>query len=334
MPWGELPRPEEPGEWDGLVVIDKNKGVTSHDIVGAMRRLAGTRKVGHAGTLDPMATGVLCVGVGRATKLLQYITGTTKTYTATIRLGVETSTEDAEGAVTAARGAATLPRDTTELATTLEEAMSQLRGDILQVPSSVSAIKIDGKRSYELVREGTKVELEARPVRIDSFCIRSGPRFVDVDRELVCREGDESCTSLTVCDLDVLVTCSAGTYIRALARDLGNRLGTGAHLTALRRTAVGAWGELEATTIGELADTVRHGGVVPHLSMSEVCASVMPSVEITSEEAGALQHGQFIAMRPWSGEGDVAAAFCSGTVVALVSRRGKKLKPDLILARM
>ncbi len=179
MPWGELTRPARDRSIpprDGLVVVDKDKDVTSHDIVGAMRFVAGTRKVGHAGTLDPMATGVLCVGIGKATKLLQYVTGTSKRYTATVRLGVETSTEDAQGEVTALRGAEALGTDAAAWPDLIEAAMVQLRGEILQVPSAVSALKVGGKRAYELVREGKAVELDARPVTIGAFRMLGEPQ--------------------------------------------------------------------------------------------------------------------------------------------------------------
>ena len=162
MPWGEIPRGSFPG--DGLAVIDKDPGVTSHDVVGAVRRLAGTKKVGHAGTLDPMATGVLCIGLGRATKLLRYVTGTAKEYEATIRFGIETSTEDAQGEIVRARGAR--EADAAELA----RAMANLTGDVLQVPSSVSALKVEGRRAYDLVREGREVVFDSRR------CLRSGRR--------------------------------------------------------------------------------------------------------------------------------------------------------------
>lgn len=161
MPWGDLPRGEFPGS--GLLVVDKDAGVTSHDVVAAVRRLAGTRKAGHAGTLDPMATGVLCVGVGRATKLLRYVAGADKEYTATVRLGVETSTEDADGRVTAARGAAGVRVEA------VDRAIAALTGVVEQVPSSVSAVKVGGRRAHELVRRGVDVRLPARPVRISAF---------------------------------------------------------------------------------------------------------------------------------------------------------------------
>src|SRR4051812_15822518 len=201
---------------EGLVVVDKPREWTSHDVVGRLRRLAGTRRVGHAGTLDPMATGVLICGVGRATRLLGHLALTTKTYEATLRLGESTTTDDAEGEL--------LERVPVAVTTDqIAAAMADLTGEIEQVPSSVSAVKIDGRRAYARVRSGEHVSLGPRPVTVSQFDLRA--RRVN--------------------DLDVVVTCSSGTYVRALARDLGASLGCGGHLRALRRTRVGPYG-LEA----------------------------------------------------------------------------------------
>ena len=209
---------------DGLVVVDKPGGMTSHDVVSRVRRLAGTRKVGHAGTLDPMATGVLVLGVDRATRLLGHLMLTDKGYDATIRLGVATTTDDAEGEVTA-----TVSTDGLDEAT-IRAAAGEFVGDLMQVPTAVSAIKVDGKRAYQRVRDGEEVELQARPVTVHELTV------TDV-------RGDE---------LDVSVRCTSGTYIRAIARDLGARLGVGGHLTALRRTAVGPYDLATAHTLDEL----------------------------------------------------------------------------------
>lgn len=321
MPWGDLPRGEFPGS--GLLVVDKDAGVTSHDVVAAVRRLAGTRKAGHAGTLDPMATGVLCVGVGRATKLLRYVTGADKEYTATVRLGVETSTEDADGRVTAARGAAGLRVEA------VDRAIAALTGVVEQVPSSVSAVKVGGRRAHELVRRGVDVRLPARPVRISAFEREGGLA--------VSRAGGDA-GPVTVADVRVRVVCGAGTYVRALARDLGAALGTGAHLTALRRTRVGMWTESRATTIAGVARLLLAGGGVPLAPLAEVCAALFPRVDVSDDEAEDLASGRFIAMREWgqappgSGEEPVAAAWGSRGPVALVCERGGRLKPDLLLA--
>ena len=214
----------------GLVVVDKPGGVTSHDVVGRCRRIFGTRKVGHAGTLDPMATGVLVVGIERATKILGLLTATDKSYSATIRLGQTTSTEDAEGEVLQSVSA----DEVTDAQ--IGEAVAALRGEIAQVPSAVSAIKVGGKRAYQLAREGQAVELAPRDVRIDRFDVLAVRRH----------EG--------LVDVDVDVDCSSGTYIRALARDVGGALGVGGHLTALRRTRVGRFGLDQARTLDDLAD--------------------------------------------------------------------------------
>ncbi|MDR2722133.1 MAG: tRNA pseudouridine(55) synthase TruB, partial [Cellulomonadaceae bacterium] len=233
-------RPDRPARrptaGDGFVIVDKPGGWTSHDVVGRMRRLAGTRKVGHGGTLDPMATGVLVVAVGKATKLLTYVTGADKSYDATIRLGVGTTTDDAEGEVsqvspvvldeTSGTGAAT--EGTVHLThAALTDAIAALTGDIMQVPTAVSAIKVDGQRAYARVRAGQEVELQARPVTVSDFTVTALRAAVSDD--------------LPVLDLDVSVTVSSGTYVRALARDLGAALGTAGHLTALRRTRVGGY---------------------------------------------------------------------------------------------
>ena len=214
----------------GLAILDKPAGWTSHQVVGRIRRLAGTRKVGHAGTLDPMATGVLIVGVEKATRLLGYLALSDKVYEATIRLGIGTITDDAEGEVVTAAGAADL--DEAEI----EAAMAKLRGDILQVPAAVSAIKINGVRSYRRVRAGQSVELSERPVTIRRFDLL-GRRELQVD-------------GVACVDLRVVVECSSGTYIRALARDLGAALGVGGHLIALRRTRVGPFTLRRGSDVG------------------------------------------------------------------------------------
>lgn len=238
---------------DGLVIVDKPEGITSHGVVAKMRWLAGTRKVGHAGTLDPMATGVLVIGVERATRLLGHLMLTAKTYEATIRLGQTTITDDREGEVTASVPASEVTREA------IDAGIAALTGEIMQVPSKVSAIKIDGKRSYHRVREGEEFEIPARPTTVHSFTVHAL-------RQAEAEDGTP------VIDLDVTVECSSGTYIRALARDLGAGLGVGGHLTALRRTRVGPYGvesartleqleeKLEVLPIGEAAAPPSHAG--------------------------------------------------------------------------
>lgn len=223
------------GRREGLVIVDKPSGFTSHDVVAKMRGIAKTRRVGHAGTLDPMATGVLVLGVERATKLLGHLALTEKEYLGTIRLGQDTVTDDAEGEITSSTDASKVTREG------IDAGVAALSGDIMQVPSKVSAIKIDGKRSYARVRGGEEFEIPARPVTVSSF------RVYDV-REAVAEDGTP------VVDLVVSVVCSSGTYIRALARDLGAGLGVGGHLTALRRTRVGPYGLDAARTLDQLQE--------------------------------------------------------------------------------
>ena len=246
----------------GLVVVDKPAGMTSHDVVARTRRLAGTRKVGHAGTLDPMATGVLVLGVGRATRLLGHLMLTEKAYDATIRLGATTTTDDAEGEplTSTPTGAVDEPDVRSALATFV--------GEIEQRPSAVSAIKVDGRRAYQRVRDGESVELPARPVTIHEITVGD-----------LRRDGD-------ALDVDVSVRCSSGTYVRALARDLGERLGVGGHLTALRRTAVGGFDLAVARTLEELADELT---LVP---LEDAARATFPVVELDAEEAAAVRFGR------------------------------------------
>lgn len=284
----------------GIVIVDKPAGITSHDVVGRCRRIFGTRKVGHAGTLDPMATGVLVVGIERATKILGLLTATDKSYAATIRLGRTTSTEDAEGEVLQ-----TVPAGhVTDAA--IGAAVAALRGDIAQIPSAVSAIKVNGERAYKLAREGRSVELAARHVRIDRF-----------DVTAVRRAGD-------VVDVDVEVDCSSGTYIRALARDVGAALAVGGHLTALRRTRVGRYGLEESRTLDELADT-------PQLSYSldEACLLAFPRRDLSVEEAESARHGR--ALTPANLDGVYAATAPDGGVIALLRDEGARTRSVVVI---
>lgn len=296
---------------DGILVVDKPSGWTSHDVVGRVRRLAGTRKVGHAGTLDPMATGVLVLGINRATRLLTYLVGADKEYTATVRLGQATVTDDAEGEVTAAAGA----REVAGLA----DALAGLRGAIDQVPSQVSAIKVDGKRSYARVRSGEQVELAARPVVIHRLEVLD-------ERTATAADGTP------VTDLDVLVGCSSGTYVRALARDLGASLGTGGHLTALRRTRVGPFDVRNAADLAALGAAHEAGAPVALRSLTEACRAVFPVRKLDQRETTALRYGQHIAPRDEAGDGEPVAALApDGHVVALLEARGGRARPVLVL---
>lgn len=326
MPWGDLPRSEQQAE-SGLILVDKDQNVTSHDVVGAMRRLAGTRKVGHGGTLDPMATGLLTVGIGRATKLLTYLSGCEKQYRTTVCLGAATNTEDADGEIITPTAD---QRKRLEQITAFEidAAIAGLTGEIMQVPSSFSALKVGGKRSHELARAGAEVHLAARPVTIESFHRLSRPIY---HSELF---------EFPVLTFDVEVKCSAGTYIRALARDLGSALEVGAHLRMLRRTQVRGWNVCQASRVAEYAQLIRRGEQLPMISIHELCRSLFPIVEITAAEAQLLQNGQFIPYRtapqtnpPMPRQtGAVAAFTAEGKAIALISKRGAFYKPDLQLA--
>ncbi len=257
----------------GIVVVDKPAGLTSHDVVARVRRLAGTRRVGHAGTLDPMATGVLVLGVDRGTRLLGQLAPTSKTYSATMRLGAATTTADAEGEVTASR------RTTGIGDRQVRDALSGFVGVLDQVPSSVSAIKVGGQCAYARARRGESVRLEPRSVvvhRLDVTAVRPGTEHVDVD---------------------VTLRCSSGTYVRALARDLGVHLGVGGHLTALRRTAVGPFG---LDTSHTLADLEQNG--VRLVSLADAAGAVFPTVVCDDTQARAVSHGQTLDL-PLGGPG-------------------------------
>jgi tRNA pseudouridine55 synthase len=284
----------------GLVVVDKPAGVTSHDVVGRCRRIFGTRKVGHAGTLDPMATGVLVVGIERATKILGLLTATDKSYSATIRLGQTTSTEDAEGEVLQ-----TVSADGVTDAQ-IGEAVATLRGEIAQVPSAVSAIKVGGKRAYQLAREGQVVELAARTIRIDRFDVLAVRRH----------EG--------LVDVDVEVDCSSGTYIRALARDVGADLGVGGHLTALRRTRVGGFGLDQARTLDELSEQPRLS-----YTLDEACLQSFPRRDLTADETEDTRHGR--RLKPAGIEGAYAATAPGGQVIALLKDEAERTKSVVVL---
>ncbi|HET7074926.1 MAG TPA: tRNA pseudouridine(55) synthase TruB [Mycobacterium sp.] len=285
----------------GLVVVDKPAGMTSHDVVARCRRIFATRRVGHAGTLDPMATGVLVVGVDRATKILGLLTAASKSYAATIRLGQTTSTEDAEGELLHSVSASHLADEA------IAGAIAGLRGEIEQVPSAVSAIKVDGRRAYQLMREGHVVELQARPVRIDRFEMLATRRAVD-----------------GVIDLDVDVDCSSGTYIRALARDLGAALGVGGHLTSLRRTRVGRFGLDQARSLDDLSAR-------PRLSwtLDEACLLMFPRRDLNADEAEAAGNGR--SLSPAGIDGVYAASDADGRVIALLRDEGGRTKSVVVI---
>lgn len=285
----------------GILLVDKPQSITSHDVVARTRKLAGTRRVGHAGTLDPMATGLLILGINSSTRLLTYLVGQDKEYLATIRLGLTTTTDDAEGeAVEKAEADAVANVSNTAIAA----AIANLTGDISQVPSSVSAIKVDGKRAYALVRAGETVELKSRPVTVSRFDV------------LERREVDG------FLDLDVRVECSSGTYIRALARDLGAALGVGGHLTGLRRTRIGPFSVDNAPTLAEL--DVEASLIGP----ANAASVLFPRISLTEQQAVDLGHGKKVdatelAVSAPLGSDDLAAGVApDGRLVGLVKITG------------
>jgi tRNA pseudouridine55 synthase len=278
----------------GLVIVDKPRGWTSHDVVARIRKLAATKRVGHAGTLDPMATGVLVIGVEKATRLLGYLTLTEKEYTGTIRLGQTTDTDDADGKLIGGVPAARV--DETELL----PAVTALTGQISQVPPGVSAIKVGGKRSYRLARAGVAPELTPRTVTVSRFDVLAVRR---------CGE---------LLDVDVAVTCSSGTYIRALARDLGAALGVGGHLTALRRTRVGPYLVSQARTLDQLAAAAEQEQGIALTSLAAAAAAAFPRRDLSASEARLLSHGG--KLEPGgTGLVPVAAFGPDGELVALLA---------------
>ncbi len=287
---------------DGLVIVDKPSGFTSHDVVAKMRGIARTRRVGHAGTLDPMATGVLVLGVERATKLLGHLALTEKEYVGTVRLGQNTLTDDAEGDITSSTDASGVTREA------VDAGVAKLTGRIMQVPSKVSAIKINGVRSYKRAREGEEFEIPARPVTVSSFAV------YDV-REAVAADGTP------VLDLVVSVVCSSGTYIRALARDLGADLGVGGHLTALRRTRVGPYKLDAARTLDQLQQELT---VMP---IAEAATAAFPRWDVDERRARLLTNGVRLEMpEAYTGVGAVAVFDPAGQVLALVTEEKGKAK--------
>ncbi|TFV60207.1 UNVERIFIED_ORG: tRNA pseudouridine(55) synthase TruB [Bacillus sp. AZ43] len=281
----------------GLLLVDKAGGMTSHDVVARARRVLSVRKVGHAGTLDPMATGLLVLGVGAATRLLGYVGGHDKTYEATIRFGQSTVTDDREGEVLTTTSAAHLDDDA------VRTALAAQTGPLQQVPSSVSAVKVDGRRSYDRVRAGEAVELAPRSVTVHALAVH---RIARPEPDLV--------------DVDVTVTCTAGTYIRAIARDAGAALGVGGHLTALRRTASGPFSVERAAPVEEAGAALLAGGGAGFLPLATAATTVFPSRPVTAEESRALFHGRRI---PATGApGPHAAVDPDGRLVALLEDSG------------
>ncbi|MDE0547185.1 tRNA pseudouridine(55) synthase TruB [Microbacterium sp. C7(2022)] len=293
----------------GILLVDKAGGMTSHDVVAKARRALGTRKVGHAGTLDPMATGLLVLGVEGATRLLTYIVGLDKTYEATIRLGVATDTDDADGQTVAVSDASAVASDE------ITAAIAALSGEISQVPSTYSAIKVDGKRAYDLARAGEEVELKARRVTVSRFEVRAERR------------------AHGVIDLDVVVDCSSGTYIRSLARDLGAALGVGGHLTALRRTRIGPFDVADATSMDdviEAAASQAEPAGTPRLTLrtpADVATAVLGRFDVSEQEARDLRHGKRLSGAAARLTANPTAAIDpSDALVGIVEKRGDDVK--------
>ncbi len=295
----------------GLLVVDKPAGITSHQVVSRARRALGTRKIGHAGTLDPMATGVLVLGVGRATRLLGHLALDDKAYDATIRLGQTTTTDDADGELVTAPGAAGLAPDR------VVDAVAGFRGEIQQVPATVSAIKVGGRRAYALARRGEEVELAPRPVTVTRFDV------------LACRPG--TVDGGGVLDVDVTVECSSGTYVRALARDLGAALGVGGHLTALRRTRVGPFTLASATWDAELGDLPPDGRLpVPLLDPADAARLAFPCVTVTADQARDVAHGRPLGVPV---PADPTAILHAGQLLALYRPAPGGAQPVAVLVR-
>ncbi|MDL9944792.1 tRNA pseudouridine(55) synthase TruB [Gordonia sp. ABSL11-1] len=298
----------------GLVIVDKDPGMTSHDVVSKCRKLFDTRRIGHAGTLDPMATGVLVVGVERATKLLGLLTLTTKSYAATIRLGAATDTDDREGQQISRTDASHLTN------TQIAAGIADLTGDIQQVPARVSAIKVDGRRAHSLARTGAEFDLAARPVTVSRFDIR------ELRRPPVPEEPASGASERLegFIDLDVEVDCSAGTYIRSLARDLGAALGVGGHLTALRRTAVGPFTLDHARTLATLSEGPRLS-----LTIDEAAKISFPHRDIDDDEAESISQGRWLT--PVGRKETYVVIDPAGRAIALVQEKGRRASSVMVV---
>lgn len=299
----DVPRGMVPAE-SGIITIDKPAAATSHDVVAVVRRLAQTKKVGHAGTLDPAATGILVLGVGAGTKLLTYLSGADKDYVSTFRLGQETDTEDADGEIVASPGIDASDDE-------IDAALASLTGQISQVPSAYSAKKIAGRRAYDLARAGEKVELKPSDVTVHRL-VRISP---------VHRSGG-------VADFDVDVSCSSGTYVRALARQTGQILGSAGHITSLHRTRVGEFGEQDAHTIEDLV-TIAGAAPIPVIPMAEAARRSMATAEISPQQEQALRYGQFIDL---NADRFPVALLRDDVLVAIGKPRGNRVGPAVVFA--
>jgi tRNA pseudouridine55 synthase len=287
---------------DGFLVVDKPGGMTSHDVVSVARRVLGTRKVGHAGTLDPMATGVLVLGFGNGTRLLQYITDGSKSYQATMLLGISTVSDDADGEVLEVQDASAIIQDE------IEKTLATMRGEIEQRPSSVSAVKVNGKRAYDRVREGEDVQLASRRVTISELRI-DAVRVVG-----------------TTVEVDIFVTCSAGTFIRAIARDCGALLGVGGHLISLRRTQVAGFGLDRSITL-----EVLKSGDFRTLDLATTASTIFPSRILDGAEENELHFGRVLT---GSGNSGITAGITSDSHLnALLEERDGKAHPIAVFHR-
>jgi tRNA pseudouridine55 synthase len=287
---------------NGFVIVDKPAGMTSHDVVYKIRKIASTKKVGHAGTLDPDATGVLVIGIGKATRLLTFVVADNKTYQATIRLGQSTTTDDAQGEIISQKSCENVDEKN------VRDAIESFTGDIDQIPSSVSAIKVEGKRAYDLVRSGEKVELKSRRIHISAIDVHEITR---IDNFI---------------DANITIHCSSGTYIRALARDVGKLLEVGGHLTSLRRIQSGQWSITQATKLEDLSMEK-----FPLLSMASVATSIFPSVTVGVPEIEDLVQGRFIRVTHTPAE-TLAVIDKKPSLVALAHGDGVMLKPQVVFA--
>jgi tRNA pseudouridine55 synthase len=285
----------------GLVLIDKPTDWTSHDVVAKVRKAVGTKKVGHAGTLDPLATGLLVLGIESGTKLLTFLVGADKTYLATIRLGVSTVSDDSQSEILTTATPEALALVSPEL---IEREMAKLTGVISQRPSSVSAIKVDGKRAYDLVRAGEEVKLKSREVTVSAFELLASSK-----------------SSEGFIDLEVKVDCSSGTYIRALARDLGEALGVGGHITALRRTKVGSFEVSDANSITDLEN-------LKLTSLAKAASDLFPAISLSAQQVTDLVHGKRLS--EFSASSLIAGLSPSGQLVAVLEPAGSGLKSVVV----
>lgn len=298
----------------GLLLLDKAADWTSHDVVAKVRGIAKTRRVGHAGTLDPMATGLLILGLNNATKLLTFLVGEDKTYLTTIRLGASTITDDRESEYVELAEPGKLAKVD---AASIAECIKTLTGEIMQVPSSVSAIKVNGERAYAKVRGGDEVKLAARPITVSRFELLGEPRHENVDGH-------------DFIDLDAIIDCSSGTYIRALARDLGAALGVGGHLTALRRTRIGGYSVTDAVGIDALNTEQLN-----ILASRDAARTQFDSRELTAQEVIDIRHGKRIALghiesSPKARDRTIAAFAPDGALTAMLTKSGGQLKSAVV----